>query len=779
MGICYLNKQSIVGELSRLRGALLGSPISFLEQYFPYTRLWLRAARLHDRDLAIDREFLKALLSRSTPQITAWRLFELCRYIAVFAALYRFFVISLGEFGIKLITIEGARTERWMSVASLASLGAALVLFITVEVFAACRRFSSFADGERRTHWVRRVFVCEMIAGTLLYTATRNPYSDVGYFFVLPLAWAAEFLPFRSALRRLRSLPICILASALASNVFAERSAVPLLVLLLNIALVRTIFIAVVILVFLYGRRIANARQSVLNSLLDAIPEGLAIVSKKDAKICWANRVMNDEYCLSGQLDGSVVYAGYKAFDESKGVPQVVVRDSQDPSFGSGGFPKYDIYRAPMSIDKDVVAAVEVVRDVTRREVIASVTNDLQCACTEEDVFAAVVAAIANLGYKRCRVYWLSSDGSEFIGRHSFGMDEVSFRGFRLPRFGEPYSEQTLASNIPRVYPAPKTDEFCQSLKKDPNLPWIEVPIKLRGDLYGKISIDNKGHQKDERCKLLAELAEDAGRKYRDYLLVLHNISVQAALAINRIQSYNERADFLAAYVHFCIRQLSLLPASAGCLVAGDRKEVDERSRSVYTHICGIAHLLSQHGTMVLSWADAERFPNDIVYFQPETVEVVLLVKEVVGWFKFIAEVQNIIVEIEPEQLGAELDINATTQILFALINNAFDALNQTESGQRPRLISVLVRHLDDQRLEISIRDNGPGLDESSVSTLFQRKPLRTGSYKLGIGLIAARELARLHGGDITLRSNIPYDSVEFVCTLSQRTRTKQVPVNV
>lgn len=84
-------------------------------------------------------------------------------------------------------------------------------------------------------------------------------------------------------------------------------------------------------------------------------------------------------------------------------------------------------------------------------------------------------------------------------------------------------------------------------------------------------------------------------------------------------------------------------------------------------------------------------------------------------------------------------------QVLVNLISNAGDATLEVPA---PR-IAVAVTGTE-QRIFVTVRDNGPGVAPSLRETLFE--PFVTGrSDGLGLGLPIAREIARDYGGDLVL----------------------------
>jgi signal transduction histidine kinase len=93
-------------------------------------------------------------------------------------------------------------------------------------------------------------------------------------------------------------------------------------------------------------------------------------------------------------------------------------------------------------------------------------------------------------------------------------------------------------------------------------------------------------------------------------------------------------------------------------------------------------------------------------------------------------------------------DPNLISQVLINLVKNAFDAIEGSPEGK------ILISAGTDQyqHTEICVTDNGPGipvenLDEIFVPFFTTRK---TGS---GIGLSISRQIMKVHGGNLKVRS--------------------------
>lgn len=115
----------------------------------------------------------------------------------------------------------------------------------------------------------------------------------------------------------------------------------------------------------------------------------------------------------------------------------------------------------------------------------------------------------------------------------------------------------------------------------------------------------------------------------------------------------------------------------------------------------------------------------------------------------------EIIINAEPESLELTADPQLVEQVLINLVKNAIRVLAEQENGK-----IWLKSELDENgRVLLKIQDNGPGVKKSVSEKIFipfysmgnnQKKGKGT-----GIGLSLSRQIMRLHGGSLILKSEI------------------------
>jgi CheY-like chemotaxis protein/anti-sigma regulatory factor (Ser/Thr protein kinase) len=116
------------------------------------------------------------------------------------------------------------------------------------------------------------------------------------------------------------------------------------------------------------------------------------------------------------------------------------------------------------------------------------------------------------------------------------------------------------------------------------------------------------------------------------------------------------------------------------------------------------------------------------------------------------------------EDLRVTADVDRLRQVFLNLIANAVKFT--PEFGR----IEVAARRRG-QNVEISIRDNGKGIDPEVLPFIFEKFRQADNSFTrqvggLGLGLAIVRHLVELHGGTVTAESEGPNRGANFVVTL-------------
>lgn len=110
--------------------------------------------------------------------------------------------------------------------------------------------------------------------------------------------------------------------------------------------------------------------------------------------------------------------------------------------------------------------------------------------------------------------------------------------------------------------------------------------------------------------------------------------------------------------------------------------------------------------------------------------------------------------------VGETVELRGDRDQIFRILNNL--TRNAAEAGAKRIVIAV---GNSAGTAEIEIRDDGPGLPPRATDNLFRPFEGSARAGGTGLGLAIARELARAHGGDLTLAATGP-DGTTFRLTL-------------
>ncbi len=148
------------------------------------------------------------------------------------------------------------------------------------------------------------------------------------------------------------------------------------------------------------------------------------------------------------------------------------------------------------------------------------------------------------------------------------------------------------------------------------------------------------------------------------------------------------------------------------------------------------------------------------------------LVREVVDMYSGYADHIEFVTRLAPDLPSLQGDAGRLRQVLHNLIKNALEAI-----GERPGRIELATRHVESSKghyVELTVRDNGPGIAEDLLPQLFE--PYVTNKHKgTGLGLAIVKKIVEEHGGMVTAR-NAPEGGAEFIIRLPERYRPKTTP---
>ena len=119
--------------------------------------------------------------------------------------------------------------------------------------------------------------------------------------------------------------------------------------------------------------------------------------------------------------------------------------------------------------------------------------------------------------------------------------------------------------------------------------------------------------------------------------------------------------------------------------------------------------------------------------------------------------------DMAPDLPPVWADGNQLQQVLVNLVTNAKQAMAEQPEGQRR--ITIATRALGSDRVQITLRDTGPGIPAEVLPKIFDPFVTTKGSAGTGLGLSISYGIIREHGGLITAES-LPSQGATFTIDL-------------
>lgn len=153
--------------------------------------------------------------------------------------------------------------------------------------------------------------------------------------------------------------------------------------------------------------------------------------------------------------------------------------------------------------------------------------------------------------------------------------------------------------------------------------------------------------------------------------------------------------------------------------------------------------------------AESNQIINNLLFYSRlrkphyETVDLNPLIEECVGTALYMAKRgDSLLIDRDlPAGLSVEADPLQIKELLSNLLSNAVDAVAASPRG------TIRIRTLQKgDSVGISVEDNGPGINASILDKVFEPF-FSTKAKGTGLGLYVCRQIAALHGGNLTVKT--------------------------
>ena len=243
---------------------------------------------------------------------------------------------------------------------------------------------------------------------------------------------------------------------------------------------------------------------------------------------------------------------------------------------------------------------------------------------------------------------------------------------------------------------------------------------------------------------------DDANRRLQERLMHVSRLAAVGEMAAGVAHELNQPLAAVANYAQACERLLGMPDA--------DLEEVRDALRQITAQAVRAGDIISRLRGLTRARESLG-----------ELTDVNALILELADLIESDARLHGSACRFELADGLAPLTLDRAQiqQVVFALVRNAFEALDERPLGAREVVIAT-ARAADGDVL-IEVRDNGPGISPEIVPRLFD--PFcTTKTAGTGLGLASSRTIARAHGGTLEHRANTP-DGACFLLRLPPTAR--------
>ena len=244
----------------------------------------------------------------------------------------------------------------------------------------------------------------------------------------------------------------------------------------------------------------------------------------------------------------------------------------------------------------------------------------------------------------------------------------------------------------------------------------------------------------------------------------LESLAAQAAVAIVNARLF-QQSDLISEMVHEIRTPLSALTATSHILL---RPNLSDEQRAEFVQM--IQSETSRLAIMTTDFLDLAKLESGRMRFTPEFFEMLGLTAECVDVVKPQADGRRVTIHVDlaPDLPPTNADRGKIKQVLLNLLTNAVKY--NKEGGD----IFITAQAVE-EAICVSVRDSGKGIPPEAMPRMFEkfyRVPDSEGMAQgTGLGLPIAKRIVEVHGGKMTVESEVDVGSVfKFTLPFSHET---------
>jgi two-component system phosphate regulon sensor histidine kinase PhoR len=237
-----------------------------------------------------------------------------------------------------------------------------------------------------------------------------------------------------------------------------------------------------------------------------------------------------------------------------------------------------------------------------------------------------------------------------------------------------------------------------------------------------------------------AAITNSAGER-EGTILVFHDLTRLKQLE-------RQREEFVANVSHELRTPLSLIKGYVETLLDGAHANPDVLLRFLKT----IERNANRLDLLIQDLLTISALESGRMRLELTRVNLSALVEKVFADLHSKADNKDMTLMNELPELAANGDVNRLDQVLANLVDNAI------KYGRASGCVTVGGKKLDDGKLEIFVRDDGPGIPPEALDRVFERfyrvdKARSRDQGGTGLGLSIVKHIVQAHGGEVRAES--------------------------
>ena len=186
-------------------------------------------------------------------------------------------------------------------------------------------------------------------------------------------------------------------------------------------------------------------------------------------------------------------------------------------------------------------------------------------------------------------------------------------------------------------------------------------------------------------------------------------------------------------------------------MIEGRVARPDELTESTINTTLRGLNVIREQGTGMMQFVESYRKLTRLPKPEMKLFSIFDLLERIKILYASLAnsEKNKLMVTVNPPAIELLADENLISQVLINLVKNALEANENNQDGK----IHIYAGLNSDHRIEIKVADNGQGIPDEIIEQIFIPF-FTTRENGSGIGLSLSRQIMRLHGGTLQVRSN-------------------------